>query len=349
MDRIAHEDEPHGPRRLRRRPPSRSGHDLDRLARSAGGSTGDGRRPADRALPGGRRRSCRRIRERRPGSATGDRLSLSLSRARLRFTGTPAEPAAPMLPTFFAAQLPAALYRVRWVTLWRGGRDRRRRRALRGLDRTDTRAVATFGTRRRAPSSSPTQDFVDYYSTTRPAAFTGQVWTNNAFIAAQCVAFGITGVWRARTSLLQNAHERRGLGRRSCTERAARRTSSSTSRRTASSSCTAIFVAGAAGLMIFWSWIAPGARTRAQALAEDGRALVTIADRPRADAAAVSGVIEGFVTRQDWPWPSRSASARSRWPRSCLPVGGRRPGVRAGETRRPRRVRGAAPGQLVAG
>ncbi|MGO7983827.1 stage II sporulation protein M, partial [Rhizobium johnstonii] len=34
-----------------------------------------------------------------------------------------------------------------------------------------------------------------------------------------------------------------------------------------------VFVAAAAGLRIFWSWIAPGARTRGQALAEDGRAL----------------------------------------------------------------------------
>ena len=37
-----------------------------------------------------------------------------------------------------------------------------------------------------------------------------------------------------------------------------------------------IFLAGAAGLMIFWSWVAPGARTRRQALAEDGRAFFTL-------------------------------------------------------------------------
>ena len=40
-----------------------------------------------------------------------------------------------------------------------------------------------------------------------------------------------------------------------------------------------IFVAGAAGLLIFWAWIAPGARTRRQALAEDGRALLHRRDR----------------------------------------------------------------------
>src|SRR5690606_36713793 len=64
----------------------------------------------------------------------------------------------------------------------------------------------------------------------------------------------------------------------------------------------AIFLAAAAGLMIYWSWIAPGARTRAQAPAQDGRAFFTIVIG-MVVALLVSGIIEGFVTRQDWPWP----------------------------------------------
>jgi hypothetical protein len=62
-----------------------------------------------------------------------------------------------------------------------------------------------------------------------------------------------------------------------------------------------IFVAGAAGIRIGWSWIAPGARTRGQAVAEDGRALFTVAIG-LIFALLVSGLIEGNVTRQDWPW-----------------------------------------------
>jgi uncharacterized membrane protein SpoIIM required for sporulation len=65
---------------------------------------------------------------------------------------------------------------------------------------------------------------------------------------------------------------------------------------------TAIFVGAAAGLRIFWAWIAPGGRTRAQALAEDGRALFTVAIG-LVFVLLVSGVIEGFVTPQPWPWP----------------------------------------------
>ena len=34
------------------------------------------------------------------------------------------------------------------------------------------------------------------YDSENPAAsFAGAVWTNNAWIAAQCIAFGILGVW----------------------------------------------------------------------------------------------------------------------------------------------------------
>jgi uncharacterized membrane protein SpoIIM required for sporulation len=65
---------------------------------------------------------------------------------------------------------------------------------------------------------------------------------------------------------------------------------------------TAIFVAAAAGLRIFWAWIAPGARTRGQALAEDGRALFTVVIG-LVVVLLVSGIIEGFVTPQPWPWP----------------------------------------------
>jgi uncharacterized membrane protein SpoIIM required for sporulation len=62
---------------------------------------------------------------------------------------------------------------------------------------------------------------------------------------------------------------------------------------------TAVFVAAAGGLRIFWAWIAPGPRTRGQALAEDARALFTVAIG-LVLVLLVSGIIEGFVTRQPW-------------------------------------------------
>jgi len=50
-----------------------------------------------------------------------------------------------------------------------------------------------------------------------------------------------------------------------------------------------IFVAAAAGLMIFWAWVAPGSRTRLQALAEDGRALF----------AVIGGLVVGRAATRD--------------------------------------------------
>lgn len=54
--------------------------------------------------------------------------------------------------------------------------------------------------------------------------------------------------------------------------------------------------------MIAWAWIAPGPRTRAVALADAGRSLFTIVAGLMI-MLAMSGFIEGFITRQEWPWP----------------------------------------------
>ena len=61
-------------------------------------------------------------------------------------------------------------------------------------------------------------------------------------------------------------------------------------------------VAAAAGLRIFWAWVAPGPRTRGVALAEDARSLFTVAIG-LVFFLFVSGLIEGFVTPAPWPWP----------------------------------------------
>jgi uncharacterized membrane protein SpoIIM required for sporulation len=229
-------------------------------------------------------------------TATGDRLSVALAAARLRFTGAGANLFS-QIPQFFVLQLPAALYRIRWVVLavalatvvvstlyavWIAGNPDVL--ANLGQDAQLRRYVE--------------HDFIDYYSNNPAASFSGQVWTNNAWIAAQCIAFGITGVYVPYV-LLQNAI---GVGTAAGVMFAYGRGDVMFSYILPHGllELTSVFVAAAAGLRIFWAWIAPGARTRAQALAEDGRALFTVAIGC-AITLFVSGLIEGFVTPSSLP------------------------------------------------
>lgn len=231
-------------------------------------------------------------------SAQGDRLSLALSRARLRFTGTPADPLR-SISVFFAQSLPAAFYRVRWLTLavtvavsivfvvfftWYS---------------SDPRLLATLGSPDQLRQYAE-QDFVGYYDANSEAGFAGQVWTNNAWLAAQCIMFGIFGVWTP-VVLLQTGSNT-GISAAIMNEYGRLDHFFLYIAPHGQLELYSVFTAGAAGLMIFWSWIAPGARTRLQALAEDGRTLFTLVIGLTL-TLLISGLIEGIVTRQDWPWP----------------------------------------------
>ena len=63
---------------------------------------------------------------------------------------------------------------------------------------------------------------------------------------------------------------------------------------------TAIFIAGGVGLRLFWSWVAPGRRTRGQAFAAAGRTAIGIV-LGLVVVLLVSGVLEGFVTPSPLP------------------------------------------------
>lgn len=229
-------------------------------------------------------------------TAVGDRLSIALASARLRFTGAGANLFS-QLPRFFVLQLPAALYRIRWIVL---------AVALATVVVATLYAIWITGNPdvlRNLGSDANLRhyvdhDFIDYYSNNPAASFAGQVWTNNAWIAAQCIAFGITGVWVPYV-LLQNAI---GVGTAAGVMFAYGRGDVMFAYNLPHGllELTSVFVAAAAGLRIFWAWIAPGARTRAQALAEDGRALFTVAVGC-AISLFVSGLIEGFVTPSSLP------------------------------------------------
>jgi len=261
-------------------------------------------------------------------TAHGDHVSTMLARARLRLTGAP-ENVLGQIPRFFALQLPAALYRVRWTTLvialgfiavatvvafWVAG---------------DPALVASLGSRAQLEQYAQ-NNFTDYYSENPAAVFAGTVWTNNAWIAAQCVLFGITGIWPLMV-IMQNAV---GVGTTAAIMMAFDRGDVFVLYILPHGllELTAVFVAAAAGLQIFWAWVAPGRRPRGEALASAGRSLATIAVG-LVFVLALSGVIEGFVTAQPWPWPVKigiGAAALGLFLFYMIFVGGR--AYRLGET-----------------
>ena len=235
------------------------------------------------------------IRSSAPDPAVITQLSQVLARARSRIAGAH-EPSVRDVARFLTVSLPAALYRLRWwtvaVTALGVGLG-----ILAGVYvATHPHALAALGT----PSEQQQyvdQAFAEYYHP--GAGFAGVVWTNNAWIAAQCIGLGISGIWPVMV-LVQNSvmvgatgavmatHGQLGLFLQLIAPHGQLELMS-------------IFTAGAAGLRLFWTAIDPGPRARGQALAEEGRAIATVAIG-LTGTLAVSGSIEGFVTGSGLPW-----------------------------------------------
>ncbi|NCT91358.1 stage II sporulation protein M [Cellulomonas sp. APG4] len=237
------------------------------------------------------------IRSAAPDPAAVSHLSQLLARARSAIAGAH-EPSWRDLARFVVVSLPAALYRIRWWTV---------AVTLAFCVIAVVAGVHVYSSpEAQAAMGTPSQleqyaeeEFANYYTNHPGESFAAQVWTNNAWIAAQCVAFGISGVWPVFV-LLQNAvgvgsaggvmalHDGLGIFFQLILPHGLME-------------LTAIFVAGAAGLKIFWTIIDPGGRPRGRAIAEEGRALITVA-LGLVGVLGVSGLVEGFVTPSDLPW-----------------------------------------------
>jgi uncharacterized membrane protein SpoIIM required for sporulation len=261
-------------------------------------------------------------------SPQADVVSTLIAGARMRLTAGAENPLR-VLPRFFALQLPAALYRVRWTTLVIATVFVAVVALIAFWVSRDPALVAALGDQASLEYYAE-EEFTAYYSENPAAVFAGTVWTNNAWIAAQCVLFGITGIWPIMV-LVQNAVS---VGMAAAVMFAFDRGDVFVMFILPHGllELTSIFVAGAAGLHIFWAWIAPGPRTRGEALAAAGRSLATVAIGLLL-ALLLSGLIEGFVTAQPWPWPIKigiGALALGLFLFYMLWVGGR--AARAGET-----------------
>ncbi|MDQ4215405.1 stage II sporulation protein M [Microbacterium capsulatum] len=225
-------------------------------------------------------------------------VSTILARARLRLTGTD-ENVLRQTGRFFARQLPAALYRLRWTTLAIALGSLAVIAVVAAWISSDPAVVASLGSKADLAYYA-NHAFTDYYTENPAAEFAGMVWTNNAWIAAQCVLFGVTGIWPIMM-LVQNAV---GIGIAVGVMFAMGRGDVVVLHLLPHGmlELTCVFVAAAAGLHIFWAWLVPGERGRGAALAAAGRSLGAVA-LGLVFALALSGAVEGFVTGWGLPWP----------------------------------------------
>jgi uncharacterized membrane protein SpoIIM required for sporulation len=147
--------------------------------------------------------------------------------------------------------------------------------------------------------TAPGGQFETYYSTGSAGAFAAHVWTNNAWVAATSLFLGVLlglpvigALWSTTANIGVDGGLMIGAGRgdvflglilpHGLLE------------------LTAVFIAAGTGLKLGWTVIDPGRRSRAAALAEQGRSVVVVA-LGLACVLLVSGMIEGFVTPSGLP------------------------------------------------
>ncbi|WP_062463486.1 stage II sporulation protein M [Demequina soli] len=237
------------------------------------------------------------VRSAAPEPSVVSRLSVLLASARVWLTG------AHTLSTrdvrrYLAVSLPAALHRVRWwgvgvtvavvglafVTGWW---------TLSHPDSLDLVGPPDV----RAQIAQ--QEFASYYTEYDSTSFGAHVWTNNAWLAAQCIAFGITGAYPLY--LMYQTVLQLGVAGAVMGEAGALDVFFQLIAPHGLLELSAVFVAAGTGLRLFWTMLVPGPRPRGRALAEEGRGAIGVA-LGLAIALLCSGLIEGYVTGSSLPW-----------------------------------------------
>ncbi|RRD24439.1 stage II sporulation protein M [Actinomyces bowdenii] len=246
-------------------------------------------------------RSCARHLSRVRTTAPDPQLAADLSRrlasARGRLTGT-RELSLGDAMRFLSTTMPAALYRIRWWTIGVTMAEIAIAVIVGVWTLRTPEAMSALGTPQELEQYA-SKSFEAYYSTYEAPDFAAQVWTNNARIAALCVASGITGVLPLYI-LFQNAALLGSAGAVMADHGAFPQFLALISPH-GLLELTCVFIAGAAGLRLFWTLLVPGPRSRGAALAAEGRALITVAVF-LTGALALAGLIEAFVTPAPMPW-----------------------------------------------
>lgn len=224
-------------------------------------------------------------------------LSSRVARARAAVTGA-AAPGWQALGRFAAVSFPAMAYRARWWWL-ATALGSILLAVLLGWWIARSPGVQAQLLPRAAVRNLVNHRFEKYYSRYPPTSFAAEVWTHNAWVAALSLIFGILlglpTLWLLYTNAvnvgvsggLMFAHGKGVLFFALILPHGMLE-------------LTAVFLAAATGLRLGWTVIDPGPRPRATALAEEGRAAVTVALGLIA-VLLVSGAIEAFVTPSPLP------------------------------------------------
>jgi len=237
------------------------------------------------------------VRSAAPEPSVVSRLSVLLASARVWLTGAHTASTG-NVRRYLVWGLPAALYRVRWwgvgVTVavilmaWLSG----------WWTLSHPEALALIGPPETRAAIAE-EEFASYYTEYDSTSFAATVWTNNGWLAAQCIAFGITGVYPL--ILMYNTVIQLGVAGAVMAEAGALDIFFQLLAPHGLLELSAVFVAAGTGLKLFWTMLVPGARPRGRALAEEGRAAIGVA-LGLVLALFASGLIEGYVTGSVMPW-----------------------------------------------
>jgi uncharacterized membrane protein SpoIIM required for sporulation len=235
-------------------------------------------------------------------SASGDsvlvgRLSSLVARARSAVTGAHA-PLWSELARFWTVAFPVVAYRAwRW---WIGTAVAFIAvSAVIGLWVASTPAVqAVIGT----PADIDqlvNHDFASYYSQNPAGSFALQVWLNNSWVSAQCIAYAVLLGIPIPYVLFENAANL-GVSAGLMFNAGKGDVFLGLVAPHGLLELTAVFLSAAVGMRLGWTVVSPGHRPRRQVLAEQGRAVVAVAVG-LVGVLLVSGLIEALVTPSPLP------------------------------------------------
>ncbi|MFG1703558.1 stage II sporulation protein M [Nonomuraea sp. M3C6] len=225
------------------------------------------------------------------------RLSALVARGRSAVTGAHA-PAWRELVRFFTVSFPVVAYRARWwwlasaaafmVVAWVMG------------------AWVAGNPEVQASIASPdeisrlvNEDFANYYSENPAASFASSVWVNNAWVSALMIVYSVLLGIPIPYALYANA-ENVAVSGGLMASRDKLDIFFGLILPHGLLELTGVFLAAAVGMRLGWTVIDPGPRRRVEALAEQGRAVMSVA-LGLVVVLFVSGLIEAFVTPSGLP------------------------------------------------